>query len=63
MTRTTFGIVCGIVYGLLSAGTMIPLQFPDKRAAILGAFPIIGLGVVGGLIIGVLSARYGTAGA
>ena len=38
MERMTLGIVCGLVYGALSAATMIPLSFPDKRAALLGAF-------------------------
>lgn len=38
MERMTLGIVCGIVYGALSAASMIPLSFPDKRAALLGAF-------------------------
>ena len=104
MTRVTFGLVCGIAYGVLSVATMIPLQFSDKRAAMLGAFlnrfaigfliplvslpmpgwakglmiglllslpdaiitkayaPIVGFGALGGLVIGVLSARYATAG-
>jgi hypothetical protein len=32
------GTVCGLVYGALSAASMIPLQFTDKRAALAGAF-------------------------
>jgi hypothetical protein len=32
------GIVCGLVFGLAAAATMLPMQFPDKRAALLGAF-------------------------
>jgi hypothetical protein len=32
------GTVCGLVYGGLSAASMIPLQFSDKRAALAGAF-------------------------
>jgi hypothetical protein len=32
------GTICGLVYGGLSAASMIPLSFPDKRAALLGAF-------------------------
>jgi hypothetical protein len=32
------GTICGLVYGALSAASMIPLEFPDKRAALLGAF-------------------------
>jgi len=38
MSRLMLGAVCGLIYGALSAATMIPLQFPDKRAALLGAF-------------------------
>ena len=32
------GVICGLVYGTLSAASMIPLSFPDKQAALLGAF-------------------------
>jgi hypothetical protein len=38
MSRLSVGAVCGLVYGALSAASMIPLTFPDKRAALLGAF-------------------------
>ena len=38
MSRLTFGIAAGIVYGAASVATMLPLAFPDKRAALLGAF-------------------------
>ena len=38
MPRLTLGVICGLVYGALSAASMIPLSFPDKRAALLGAF-------------------------
>ena len=38
MSRLTFGIVAGIIYGAASVATMLPLAFPDKRAALLGAF-------------------------
>ena len=37
MTRIQLGIMCGLIYGALSAASMLPLDFPDKRAAILGA--------------------------
>jgi len=30
------GTICGLVYGTLSAASMIPLSFPDKRAALAG---------------------------
>lgn len=32
------GTVCGLIYGALSAASMLPLSFADKRAALLGAF-------------------------
>src|SRR5215831_11502331 len=38
MSRLLLGIVCGLVFGLLSVAMMIPLQFEDKRAAMAGAF-------------------------
>ncbi|MGB7585577.1 MAG: hypothetical protein WBM11_12080 [Terriglobales bacterium] len=95
------GIVCGISFGLLDAALMLPLSFPDKRAAILGAFldrfaigflicvvdlpwpgwlsgmivallvslpsavitkayaPILGMGAIGGIVIGILRAKFG----
>lgn len=38
MTRLLLGTCCGIVYGVLSAASMIPLEFEDKTAALTGAF-------------------------
>jgi len=38
MSRLVLGTICGLVYGALSAASMIPLQFADKRAAPAGAF-------------------------
>ena len=38
MSRLMLGTVCGLVYGALSAASMIPLQFADKRAALAAAF-------------------------
>src|ERR1700733_11424216 len=67
MSRFSLGIVCGLVYGALSAASMIPLSFPDKSAALLGAFLnrfsigfVLGAvtlpwpGWVSGLVIGLL---------
>jgi len=101
VSRILLGTICGIVYGALSAASMIPLSFPDKRAALLGAFinrfgigfvigaarlplpswaqgiifgillslpdaiitkafaPILVLGAVGGLIIGLIVGKWG----
>ena len=38
MSRIILGAICGLIYGALSAALMIPLSFPDKGAALLGAF-------------------------
>ena len=53
MSRLTVGLLCGLVYGAVSAASMLPLQFPDKRAALLGAFlNRLTIGVVIGAVIG-----------
>jgi hypothetical protein len=38
MQRLYLGIVCGLVFGGVDTAMMIPLSFPDKRAAMPGAF-------------------------
>ncbi|HXN65945.1 MAG TPA: hypothetical protein VN862_11475 [Candidatus Acidoferrales bacterium] len=38
MQRLYLGILCGLVFGGIDTAMMIPLSFPDKRAAMLGAF-------------------------
>jgi len=38
MSRLLLGTICGLVYGALSAASMIPLNFSDKTAALTGAF-------------------------
>ena len=38
MSKLMLGAICGIVWGALSAASMIPLEFTDKRAALAGAF-------------------------
>jgi hypothetical protein len=53
MSRLSLGVVAGIVYGALSAASMLPLSFPDKRAALIGAFlNRLAIGVVIGAAIG-----------
>jgi hypothetical protein len=101
MSRVLLGSICGVVFGLVVVGTMIPMEFPDKRAALIGAFlnrfgvgfvigaaqlplpgwasglifgfllslpdaiitkayiPIIVIGLIGGLVIGVIVDRWG----
>ena len=47
MSRICLGVICGLVFGGLDTALMIPLSFPDKRAAMLGAFIArFGLGFV-----------------
>ena len=95
------GIICGIVFGVVSVATMIPLKFEDRKAAMAGAFvsrfgigfvigatnlplptwvsglifglllslpdaiitkawiPIIGLGIVGGILCGLAIGAFG----
>ena len=38
MTRVTLGLLLGVVIGGVDVLLMLPLNFPDKRAALLGAF-------------------------
>lgn len=53
MSRLTLGCLAGVVYGALSALSMTPLQFPDKRAALLGAFlNRLAIGIMIGAAVG-----------
>ena len=53
MPRLVLGLVAGVVYGALSAASMLPLQFPDKRAALLGAFlNRLSIGIIVGAVVG-----------
>lgn len=38
MTRVSLGILLGLGTGIVDVLLMLPLSFPDKRAALLGAF-------------------------
>ena len=38
MNRVKLGVLLGLVFGLAAVLMMLPLSFPDKRAALLGAF-------------------------
>jgi len=101
VSRLLLGTICGLVYGALSAASMVPLSFTDKTAALTGAFlnrfaigfvigasrlpaapwlqglifgillslpdaiitkafaPILVLGAVGGVIMGLIVGRWG----
>lgn len=53
MSRLALGVLSGLVYGVLSAVSMLPMQFSDKRAALLGAFlNRFAIGIVIGAVIG-----------
>jgi hypothetical protein len=49
MTNILWGIVSGIIFGAISVAMMLPMSFPNKTAALLGAF-ISRFGI--GLVIG-----------
>lgn len=38
MSKLTLGVICGLVFGAIDIGIMLPMTFPDKRAAITAAF-------------------------
>ena len=38
MTKTWLGALCGLAFGALAVAVMLPMSFPDKTAALLGAF-------------------------
>ena len=38
MSRLLPGSICVVVFGVLVVLMMLPMEFPDKRAALLGAF-------------------------
>ena len=38
MSKLLLGTICGLIYGALSAASMLPLEFTDKTAALTGAF-------------------------
>ena len=51
MSRIVVGVVCGLVFGALSVGLMLPLPFPDKKTPLLGAFfDRFGIGVLTALV-------------
>jgi len=38
MSRVLLGTICGLVFGILDIGIMLPMSFPDKKTAITAAF-------------------------
>jgi hypothetical protein len=47
MSRISLGVLCGLIFGGIDVAMMIPMNHPDKRTAMLGAFLArFGLGFV-----------------
>ena len=38
MSRVLLGTICGLVFGIIDVGIMLPMTFQDKKAAISAAF-------------------------
>lgn len=38
MNALLFGLIAGLLFGAIDVALMIPLEFPDKKTAMLGAF-------------------------
>jgi len=38
MSRLALGSICGVIFGIAVVLMMLPMEFPDKRAALIGAF-------------------------
>src|SRR6478672_10053198 len=51
MSRVVLGALCGLAFGAIDVGIMLPMSFPDKRAAITAAFIArFGIGFVIGAV-------------
>jgi len=68
MSRVSLGILLGLAIGAVDVALMLPLKFPDKRTALLGAFfsrfslgffaAVVGLPlppIASGVVVGVLT--------
>ena len=38
MNAVIFGLIAGLVFGAADVALMLPMEFPDKKTALLGAF-------------------------
>jgi hypothetical protein len=51
MSRIMLGVICGLVFGAVDIGIMLPMSFPDKKTAITAAFIArFGIGFVIGAV-------------
>ena len=55
MSNALRGAIAGIVFGAIAVGMMLPMSFPDKQAALLGAF-VDRFAI--GLVIGCVQLRW-----
>jgi hypothetical protein len=55
MSNPVRGVLAGLLFGLAAAGMMLPMEFPDKAAALTAAF-LHRLGV--GVVIGCVRLRW-----
>ena len=55
MSNALRGVIAGVVFGAVAVGMMLPLSFPDKQAALLGAF-VDRFAI--GLVIGCVQLRW-----
>ena len=55
MSNAVRGVIAGIVFGAIAVGMMLPMSFPDKQAALLGAF-VDRFAI--GLVIGCVQLRW-----
>jgi hypothetical protein len=55
MARPLWGVVAGVIFGAVAVAMMLPMSFPDKTAALLGAF-LSRFGI--GLVIGCVRLRW-----
>ena len=51
MSKSALGLIAGIVFGVVDVALMLPMSFPDKTTALLGAFTSrFAIGVVIGCV-------------
>jgi hypothetical protein len=51
MSKIVLGLIAGLVFGALDVALMLPMSFPDKTTALLGAFASrFGIGFVIGCV-------------
>ena len=38
MSKILLGVICGVVFAAIDVGLMLPMTFPNKTTALMGAF-------------------------